>query len=275
MLYIGVLIVLSSLQTQIIFPGAATQGLPDCVVTADAPGTELVRLKTRDGQTVVGLFGTGLADDRPIARPAAAPTILFFYGNGMCMADAIVEFDNLRRLGANVMIVDYVGYGMSSGRPSEQGCYATADAAWDHLVARADVDPKRITVMGWSLGAATAIDLASRQPAAALVACSAFTSVSDMARRAFSLPLLPTGWLVQHHFENLPKIGQVRCPILLAHGRRDSIIPVDMSFSLAAAAGDRLVAHEVYDRADHNDFFEVGGDRLYASIGRLLSTLPR
>jgi hypothetical protein len=274
MLYIGFLIVLSSLQTHIIFPGAATQGLPDCVVTANAPGTDLVRLKTRDGQTVVGLFGTGLERDRPIAHAAAAPTILFFYGNGMCMADSLVEFDNLRRLGANVLVVDYLGYGMSEGRASEQGCYATADAAWDHLVGRGDVDPKRIVVMGWSLGAATAIDLASRRPAAALVACSAFTSVSDMARRAFSLPLLPTGWLVQHKFENLPKIGKIRCPILLAHGRQDSMIPVDMSYSLAAAAGDRLVAHEVYDQADHNDFFEVGGDRLYASIGRLLRELP-
>ena len=54
-------------------------------------------------------------------------------------------------MGANVLIPEYVGYGLSTGDACEAGCYATADAAYQHLLSRSDIDPRRIVVAGASL----------------------------------------------------------------------------------------------------------------------------
>jgi fermentation-respiration switch protein FrsA (DUF1100 family) len=185
----------------------------------------------------------------------------------MCMADAIGEFNKLRRLGNNVIVADYLGYGMSSGKPSEAGCYATGEAVWNHVIGRDDVDKGRIVPMGWSLGAGTAIELARTKPIAALALFSPFTSIADMAKRV--LPLFPSSLLLRHRFENERKLADVKVPILIMHGTRDSIIPFDMSQRLAAVAGDRAAFHPV-EGADHNDLFDVGGPELFETIGRFL-----
>src|SRR5688572_3165114 len=90
--YLGVCLVFSMLQTSIIFPGAASQGQALSVVRP-AAGRELLELKTTEGERVAAVFGPALTIDG-IPRPDAKtrPTILFFYGNGMCMADALGEF---------------------------------------------------------------------------------------------------------------------------------------------------------------------------------------
>jgi fermentation-respiration switch protein FrsA (DUF1100 family) len=141
-----------------------------------------------------------------------------------------------------------------------------------HAVSRPDVDPKRIVPMGWSLGAATAIDLASREQVAGVVTFSAFTSMADMARRV--LPIFPSSLLLKHRFESERKIATLKCPIFIAHGVRDSIIPSFMSDRLARVAGDRVVDTMFIDDADHNDFFEVAGPELSARIKRFLDGLP-
>ena len=69
------------------------------------------------------------------------PTLLYFYGNGMCLNDAIEDFERYRRLGLNVLIPEYVGYGMSGGSPSERGCQATAETAYEYLVSTRGVPP--------------------------------------------------------------------------------------------------------------------------------------
>jgi pimeloyl-ACP methyl ester carboxylesterase len=269
--YLGVCLVLSLLQTTMIFPGAATQGQRHAVVRP-MPGTELLSLKTKQSETVAALFGPALTPEgRPHPEARSRPTVLFFYGNGMCMADAIGIFLELRRQGANVIVSDFLGFGMSGGKPSEQGCYDTADAVYAHAVGRADVDPKKIVPMGWSLGAATAIDLASREPVAGVATFSAFTSMADMARRV--LPIFPSSLLLKHRFETERKIATLKCPIFLAHGRRDSIIPSFMSERLARVAGDRVVDTMFIDEADHNDFFEVGGLELSARIKAFLDRI--
>src|SRR5690349_21834840 len=117
LVYLGVCLVISMLQTSMIFPGAASQGQQLSIVRPD-PSRELLELKTPDGERVAAVFGRALTiDGTPRTDANTRPTILFFYGNGMCMADALGEFGKLRRLGNNVMLCDYLGYGMSSGKP--------------------------------------------------------------------------------------------------------------------------------------------------------------
>ena len=86
------------------------------------------------GATVEDKFGPALTPDgRPHPNAARRPTILYFYGNGMCLKGTAYEFGHFRRLGANVLIPEYVGYGLSGGQAGEVGCRETADAAYDHL----------------------------------------------------------------------------------------------------------------------------------------------
>jgi fermentation-respiration switch protein FrsA (DUF1100 family) len=261
--YLGLALILSFLQTQLIFPGAATQGRPDSIVRP-FDGNEIVTLKAHTGDTVTALFGPALTPDgQPYPDGKHRPTLLYFYGNGMCLADCVDELETFRRRGFKILVPDFIGYGMSTGKPSEAGVYATADACFDHLMNRPDIDAKKIVPLGWSLGAAAAIHLASTRDVPCVVTISAFTSMADLARRLF--PILPTGLILKHHFENEKKLHTIRVPIFLAHGTRDSIIPFAMSQKLAAAAAGPVTKYDVQD-GDHNDVFDVGGTGLLDGI---------
>ncbi|HWB01335.1 MAG TPA: alpha/beta hydrolase [Pirellulales bacterium] len=243
--YIAVVIVFQSLQNSLIFPGAMTQGAAEAQVQPNA-GEQLVSLATSTGDRVAALFGkAAMAGDEP------RPTVLFFYGNGMCLAASQDLAEWFRALGFDVLVPEYVGYGMSDGEPSEPGCYATADAAYDWLIARG-VDPQRLIVVGWSLGGAVAIDLAARKPVAGLMVLSAFTSLVEMAKAHYAF--LPVERLLKHRFESETKISQVHCPTVIGYGDADTLVPGEMSQRLAKAAGGTVELFRVAG-ASHNDFF--------------------
>ena len=272
LIYAGVALIFFAIQTWMIFPGSETQGKPEADVRPP-PDAELVTLTTSRGDRVVVLFGQALnPDGSPRPDASTCPTLLYFYGNGMSLADATGEFGKFRRLGANVMIPEYVGYGMSGGSAGEIGCRETAEAALAYLETRKDVDRGRVVAAGWSLGGAVALDLAARHPVAGVATFCTFTSMADMGRRV--VPFLPVSLLLRHRFENLSKIAKVGCPVLIGHGRQDQMIPFAMSDRLAGAAPGP-VTRVTIDEADHNDFFQVGGERVRASLRRFIEELPR
>src|SRR3954470_17099245 len=144
---------------------------------------------------------------------------------------------------------------MSSGKPTEQALYDTADAAYDYLRARGDVDPARIIASGWSLGAAVAIDLTHRRPTIGLMTFSAFTSLGEMGRKMF--PWLPTAWMISYKFESLEKVRDINVPIFIAHGEHDQLVPHGMGESLARTAKKSPRVTTVWVKTDHNDIFEA------------------
>src|SRR5207248_7185576 len=153
------------------------------------------------GEKVVALFGEALnADGAPRKDAGDCPTLLFFYGNAMTANDCWVEFGRFRRTGVNVLIPDFLGYGMSGGEAGEPGLYATADAAYDYLTHDRHVASAKIISAGRSIGTAAAIDLASRRPVGAVATFSAFTSMVDVAHQV--LPWYPTSLLLRHRFES-------------------------------------------------------------------------
>ena len=189
----------------------------------------------------------------------------------MCLAYAQTEFDRFRRLGFNVLIPDYLGYGLSAGKASEMGCRETAETAYQALVARG-FPPSRIIAGGWSLGGAVAIDLASRRQVGGLIAFSTFTSTHDMALNIMPIPM--PRWFFTHKFESQSKIATITCPILLGHGRLDRLVPFPMFERLAASAKGPL-STLVIDDAEHNDFFDVGGPRIDEAIRKFADTLAQ
>lgn len=269
--YLVVLLMISWNQSSLIFPGRSSRGLPEYRVDP-GPGVELVRLTTADGDRIAALFGPALDPaGRPRPDASGRPTLLYFYGNASSLRGSLGLFESFRRLGVNVMVPEYVGFGMSEGEAGESGCYATAEAAYRHLAARPDVDPRRIVPAGWSLGGAVAIDLASRREVAGLAVFGTFTSMAEMAGRRY--PWLPTRWLLRHHFESERKIGRVAAPAFLAHGLLDPLIPPSMSDRLAAAASGPATRFDVPD-AGHNDLFDPGRPALFGALGRFLDGLP-
>jgi pimeloyl-ACP methyl ester carboxylesterase len=258
-------------QEAIIFPGHAMQGTAQTRVAPRAD-SELRPLTTSRGDKIYVEFGPALSDggSHILSDAAQRPTFIFFYGNAMCLADSVELCRDWRALGANTLAVEYPGYGMSSGEPSEPAFYAAADAAYDYLAGRGDVRMDKLISVGLSLGSGVAVDLASRRQVAGLILFAPFTSIDAMARIA--MPWLPASLIVRHHFRNDQKIRGLKMPILIFHGRRDSIIPCAMSATLAAAAANADVERILFD-ADHNDLLEVGGaeidNAMRGFIGRI------
>lgn len=248
-------------------PGAM-QGDPRGVVPP-SPNYELVPLRTKDGTKIVGQFGKAMEiPGAPSTDPARAPTVICFYGSGQHLSAPSNQklFSDLRRMGVNVFIPEFPGYGMSEGSPSESAYYATADAALDYLLSRTDIDPKRIIAAGRSMGAGTAFDLASRRPLAGLISVGGFTNVADgLAGLMKWMPrMIADSVAAECRFDNLAKIKSVSCPILLIYGTRDTLIPPWMADRLAEAATAPVTKLPV--PSEHNSLWKSPATGLNATL---------
>jgi pimeloyl-ACP methyl ester carboxylesterase len=161
--------------------------------------------------------------------PGARRALMFCHGNTGRHPQVARLIQGLK---LSLLLFDYPGYGVSGGEPSEAGCYAAADAAYDWL--RAQVAPERIVIAGQSLGGGVAVDLASRRTHGALVLFKTFTSVPDVAH--YQCPLLPARWLAHNRFDNLAKVGRCGGPTLIAHAENDDLVPLSQAQELFGAA---------------------------------------
>jgi len=179
---------------------------------------EDVKLVTADGVALHGWF-----------VPAGDPrgTVLFFHGNAGNISHRLDSLGMFHRLGYNTLIVDYRGYGNSAGKPTEQGTYLDAAAAWDYLTQTRKVPAASIVLFGESLGGAVAAWLASRHSEhgapAALVISSGFTSVPDLAADIY--PWLPVRWLSRFSYDTRAYLAATTVPVFIAHSPGDEIIP--------------------------------------------------
>ncbi len=220
-----------------------------------SPGED-VFMTASDGVRIHGWY---------VTPPGARMTILWFHGNAGNLEDRRGMLHDLRALPANVLVVDYRGYGRSEGKPSEEGLYRDARAAWDWLAAR--TPPGKIVILGKSLGAAPACDLAAQVSCGGLVVQSGFTSAPDMAWRV--LPLFPARYFMRTKFDNLSRVPRIRCPKLFVHSRSDEIIPFSMGERLHAAAAEPKEC-AWFDGAGHNDLWIVHEREYYARLARFL-----
>ena len=211
---------------------------------------EDVSFHTRGGRQLQGWYIPGTVD-------TGNTTWIWFHGNGGNISHRVDELAMLHhRLGVNIFIFDYQGYGRSQGEPTEQGTYQDARAALDHVSNRPGIDPSKIVYFGKSLGAAVAVELATEKLPAGLILVSPFSSVSDMARRAF--PYLPVGWLLKDRYDSASRIRQIQTPLLIIHGAQDEMVPVDQGRALFEAANDPKI-FRLLPGAGHNDTHINGG----------------
>ena len=219
-----------------------------------------VALETTDG---VGLHGWY------VPAAGARRALLFFHGNAGNISRRLDSIELFHRLGLDVLIIDYRGYGRSQGSPSEQGTYRDAEAAWRHLVEERGMDPGRIIVFGRSLGAAVAAWLAARHPPGALILESAFRSVPALAAELY--PWLPVRWLARLRYDTEAWVRRVQAPVLVVHSLDDEIVPFSHGQAVFDAAGQPKTLLRL--RGGHNDGFLVSAEVYRRGLGEFMADL--
>lgn len=204
---------------------------------------EELELVTEDGVRICAWY-------TPAENPRAV--LLFCHGNGGNLAHRVDVIKGYRDLGLSSLLFDYRGYGKSEGRPSEQGTYLDAQAAWNHLVEERGIDPGRIILVGRSLGGPIAAHIAAKHRPAGLSLEAAATSAAEAGQQMF--PFLPVSLLLRHRYDTVAWLRDVTCPVMVSHGVRDRVI----RFS----HGKRL-----YELArEPKRFLELHGDHLEAHL---------
>jgi fermentation-respiration switch protein FrsA (DUF1100 family) len=216
-------------------------------------------IETRDGVRLHAWF---------IKCPGAPWVTLYLHGNAGNITHRLPHIQEIVAAGSSILILDYRGYGKSSGRPTEQGLYLDSESAFAHLL-EMGYRASQIIVHGESLGTAVAIDLASQHPAAAVILEAPFTSASDVAGTI--LPIL--GPLLVRSYNSVPKIRQIQAPKLFMQGDHDEIIPPRLGQALYAAAPSPK-EFWVVEGAGHNDILETAGpqyrqklEQFYGELG--------
>jgi uncharacterized protein len=225
----------------IYYPSKYPQGFWD---TQRLVGASDAWMETSDGVKIHGWW---------VERAGSPIVTLFLHGNAGNITNRAPRIQEIVAAGSSVLMLDYRGYGKSSGRPSEQGLYRDSEAGFIYLLGKG-YRAEQIILHGESLGSAVAIDLASRRPCAALILEAPFTSASDVAGTV--VPFV--GPLLVRSYNSLPKIRWIRVPKLFMQGDRDEVVPLRLGQELfAAAQGSKTFW--IIPGAGHNDILESAG----------------
>ena len=194
----------------------------------------------------------------------AGRLLMFFHGNTRNISYCLDSVSLFHRLGFDVFLFDYRGYGRSDGSPGEQGTYLDAEAAWRYLVNVRRVDPSSIVMLGRSLGAAIASWLAVTHPPRALVIESTFTSLPDVAAEIY--PYLPARLLARHHYPVAQYLPRIHCPLLIVHSPEDEITRFHHATALLAVANEPKELFEISGR--HYDGYSTSGKTYEEGLDR-------
>jgi fermentation-respiration switch protein FrsA (DUF1100 family) len=230
---------------------------------------EDVWLGTDDGVRLHGWFLPAAEPSRR-GRNAAPHTLLFLHGNAGNVSHRGPSLAIFAKLGLDVLIIDYRGYGQSHGRPSEHGLNRDAAAAWHWLTAVRNIAPEQIVIFGRSLGGAVATTLAARERPGALIVESSFTDIAAMAR--LHHPLLARLVPLRYRFASLDALARVDCPVLILHSRDDGVVPFAHGRALfdAATAPKRFIELT----GGHNEGFLASQPRYQQGIAEFLDWRP-
>lgn len=234
--YLGLCVAVFALQRSLIYfpqPGVAAQGTSTLVLPAD------------DARVV--------ATVRPHAGPSA---VIYFGGNAENVAYSLPGLAAAFPSHA-IYLMNYRGYGGSSGQPSEDALFADALALFDQVSAA----HSRVVVVGASLGSGVAVYLASQRPVERLVLVTPFDSLQSLAQSHY--PFLPVRWLLRDKYESWRYAPQVTAPTLLIAAEHDEIIPRASTERLHARFRAGLATLEVIAGANHNS---VAGSARYIAL---------
>lgn len=261
MAYLIVLILIRVFETHLIFfpdyPGRlAGDWTPRGLSVQD------VRLRSEDG---VQLHAWWIPTDK------AKFTFLAFHGNAGNITDRAEVYKFLAELPANVLAVEYRGYGRSEGSPSENGVYLDAQGAYEYLVTSKGIQPRSIISFGQSLGTAVAVDLAAHKNVGGVVLEAPFPSAAAVARRSFwFLPGLSL--LVRSQFDTKEKLHHIEAPLMVVHCTQDPVLPFAFGEEVYGEARSRKLFLKIEGYC-HEEASVIAPERYRAALTGFLSTL--
>lgn len=193
-----------------------------------------------------------------------SPLIIYFGGNAEELSYMIYYADKVT--GWSLALINYRGYGLSEGKPSEKDLYADAVSIHDYFSKRDDIDNTRIVLIGRSLGTGVATYLAQMRPVKALILVSPYDSITSIGKHHY--PFLPVNLLLRHRFDSLSRAPLISAPLLVITAADDTIIPLKHSKKLVEKWGGphsfKIIEGEdhntIHDNADYwktiNEFLE-------------------
>lgn len=223
--YVGVGLLLYSAQRSILYyPTPDNGGFGAGTLRIDSEGESLKVLRLNEGRE---------------------RAIIYFGGNAEQVAFNVPAFSQIFA-DATVYLVNYRGYGGSSGSPTEQAMYADAVAIYDHLRAL----HRRIAVIGRSLGSGVATYLASVRDIERMVLVTPFDSLENVA--AHHYPIYPITLLMKDKFRSIDHVDTIAAPTLVVMAENDRVIPRRFTESLIEAFGDHDLRTVTLVDTDHN-----------------------
>jgi len=251
--YLALTLMLYLFQGRMVF----LSNLPGRTLTASPNDIGLdyedISLTTSDNERLHGWY---------IPAANSRGVLLFFHGNAGNISHRLDSIKIFHELDLDTLIIDYRGYGQSTGEASEQGTYLDAQAAWDYLINNRRIPAHRIIIFGRSLGGAIGAWLGVQNTPAAVIIESSFSSGADMAHRLY--PFLPTRLITRLKYPVADYAGRLNCPVLVVHSRHDEIIPFSMGQEIYAAVKQQKKFLEL--RGDHNNGFLVSQGEYIAAL---------
>jgi pimeloyl-ACP methyl ester carboxylesterase len=238
--YLAMCLALFLLQRQLLF-------FP--VVETQLPGTEHLTVDTGDAKIKVWVI-----------NPGKEEALIYFGGNAENVA---YDIDSFSKTFANqtLYLVNYRGFGGSSGSPSEAALYRDALALCD----RFSKDHKSVSAMGRSIGAAVATYLASRREIRKLILVTPFDSAVNVGKKLY--PFFPMGLIVRDRYDSAKHAGEISASTLIIAAGSDEIIPRESTLALARAFPEARLRFEILPETGHNTLhFHPDYDRLLSEF---------
>lgn len=255
-IYIAIIVLVYLFQTHLVY-------FPTKVISATPQQANLsyedVWLQTEDGDRIHGWY---------VPKDSAKWTVLMLHGNGGNISHRLQTLSLLNKIGVNTLIIDYRGYGLSEGSPSEQATYLDAMTAWQHLVQKR-TRPDSIILFGRSLGGAIAVWLATEVKPRGLILESTFTSIIEMAEHHY--PFLPVRYILSFKYSSMAIAEDIQGPTFMLHSRADEIVPFDLAMKLYDALPGKKSFLEM--QGGHNDAFYVSGDTYINGLKKFFDSL--
>ena len=219
---------------------------------------EEIFIATEDGKKLHGYFFPH--------KEKTTKTIIYLHGNAQNVSDWYPAPIGIQKhVPVNALLVDYCGYGKSTGKPTIHGVITDAVAMYDFLIKRG-YKPEDISVYGRSIGGAIALELAVRKKLKSIVVQSSFTSLVDIAKEIY--PFVPGALIQNNHWNSKELIKKINCPVLISHGDRDEIVNVSHSYKLYKLANEpkKLI---ILKGASHNDISTYFNNEYFEALCKI------
>ena len=245
-----------------------------------SPGEYGIPFENHHIQSVDGVAVHSWFMLHPQSKERNLPTIIFFHGNAGNIGVRIPNAAELFKLDANVVLVEYRGYGESKPehiKPSEKGIKADAEAVLDFVIKHPQVDPTKVFIFGRSLGGAVAFHVAeyverNNKPLAGIMVENTFESIGAMVDILFPFLSPLKGLLLRNKWDSTALAGKLELPVLYISGDSDEIVPRSQMEDLFSVSkqSSRLPRFYSVKGGTHNETWLQGGKQYWLTIKKFM-----